>query len=935
MLTTRPPTPQTFARLRLFACITSVAIALAVLFGWATHNHGLARLFAPSNAVNPMTCLGLLAISWAMVLRTPRTAPSFYALSTAALVIGATKLLQLALGNPGGIDQLLFADQLGSTAGVPHNQMAPNTAFALVILGVGLLTSRSRDPRAVIFSQLICLIAAAIGAAALVGYLLDVVALYQVHQYFSMALPTAVAMVLLSVAIISLNPEVGVMRIFSDSGPAGSLARIALPIALLVPIVVNMLGLSGERAGYYGNEAAVAIALITNVLLNFVLFGGWTVALHRSDSERQQRDAAIVRSEQHYRQAEGVAHIGYWRVEFPSKAIQWSDGFLEICGLPKDTPPSLETAVGIYHHDDALLARMALAQAQEGCSDWEFSCRVHRPDGQIRHVKSRGVCERNADGKTTEIFGVILDVTALEIARREAEAAKATTATFLANMSHEIRTPMNGVMGFVELLLDSNLDKTQRRHLNLIQESAQALLKLLNDILDISKIEAGRLEINPVPFNIRHGIEQCVRLMVPIAEQKGIGLSVDFEKDFPAHLIIDGLRTRQILLNLLGNAIKFTNRGSVSVAVTRGISGDGLNTIRVCVTDTGTGIRADRITAVFDNFVQEELTTTRCFGGTGLGLSISLQLAEMMDGAIEVDSVVNQGTRMTIVLPLVESSALPEEDDPTLTPEPAAAVRRIKPRYQASVLVVEDVEINQELFIQMLTRLGHRVDTASDGAEAVELAKRLLTEPNAWDLILMDLQMPVMGGLAATRAIRALGGRAATIPIIALTASAFEDDRQACEDAGMNDHVAKPVGFEPLRLAVGRWTYAAASLESDAIPKPVWNASLCARFEARRLTSAERLSQIAEELSGATPGAMKTLLAEAQEIAHMLAGTAGMFGEEALGNLASSAEAKIVAAIDAKGVAARTLAGTAIAGLANALTGEEADSYGAAQAREA
>ena len=330
------------------------------------------------------------------------------------------------------------------------------------------------------------------------------------------------------------------------------------------------------------------------------------------------------------------------------------------------------------------------------------------------------------------------------------------------------------------------------------------------------------------------------------------------------------------------------------------------------------------------------MTTARRFGGTGLGLSISLQLAEMMDGAIEVDSVVNSGTTMTIVLPLVESSETPEADDPTLALEPvAAALRRIEPRHRASILLVEDVDLNQELFIEMLTRLGHRVDTASNGAQAVELAQRLLTEPTAWDMILMDLQIPVMDGLAATRAIRAFGGRAATIPIIALTASAFEEDRRACEDVGMSDHITKPVGIEPLRLMVGRWKDEVHSPEAGAIPKPAWNASLCARFEARRRTSAERLTRIADELSGATPGAMEALLAEAQEIAHMLAGTAGMFGEEALGNLASGAEAKIAAAIEAKGVAARVLASTAIAGLADALTGEEADSYGAAQAREA
>ena len=718
------------------------------------------------------------------------------------------------------------------------------------------------------------------------------------------------------------------MRIVGDRGPAGSLARIALPLALLVPLIASVIALSGQRAGYYGTEAAVAIALFASALVNCVLLGAWTVALYRSDAERRARDAAIARSEQHYRHAEGVAHIGYWRVEFPSQTVQWSDGFLEICGLPKNTPPGLKTAVGIYHPEDSVMAHMALATAQEDCSDWEFSCRVRRPDGDIRHVKSRGVCERNADGKTTEIFGVILDVSDLESARREAEAAKATTATFLANMSHEIRTPMNGVMGFVELLLDSKLDGAQRRHLSLIQDSANALLKLLNDILDVSKIEAGRLEIAEAPYNIRRGIKQCVRLMSPMAEAKGLSLSLSLRNDVPANLITDGLRLRQILLNLIGNAVKFTHLGVISVVIAKGIRGDGRDTLRVSVEDSGIGIHPDRRATIFGAFVQAELTTTRRFGGSGLGLSISRQLAEMMGGTIEVDSVLGKGTKMTLVLPLIESSAtevaeaaefasvLPRETAP---PEPNSA--------QASVLLVEDVDINQELFSEMLVRLGHRFQIASDGAEAVELARRLRTEPDAWDLILMDLQMPVMDGLAATTAIREMGGRAATIPIIALTASAFEKERRQCNAAGMNDHLAKPVGVEALRRMIDRWQ-ATHEAPANAIATeeagPVRSASLDRRIKARLRSSADRLTDILERVSESSPDEFKLLLIEARKIAHVLAGTAGMVGEKALGDLASSVEAAIEASVEAGSSDSLVLARTAIEALVAALTAEQA-----------
>jgi len=596
------------------------------------------------------------------------------------------------------------------------------------------------------------------------------------------------------------------------------------------------------------------------------------------------------RSESYYRRAEQVGHIGHWRLEIPSGAVLWSDEMFKIFGLPKGTVLSLELKYSLYHPDDAAV-RDVVTRAIAECQEWQVDHRIVRPDGELRHVKSGGVCERGARGEVVAIFGVLIDTTELELARREAEAAAESKADFLANMSHEIRTPMNGVMGFVELLMDSKLDAKQRRHLQLVQESAQVLLKLLNDILDLSKIEAGLLDLSVEPSNIRHDITQCVRLMSPIAEQKGLELRTVFEDGFPESVLLDSLRLRQILFNLLGNAVKFTNEGSVTVTLADVPAADAKRVIAITVADTGVGIAEERKASIFDVFVQADASISRRFGGTGLGLSISRRLARLMGGTISLDSKENEGTTITLELPL-DAGLAPM--DRVEKPDRAKATASKASSRPASILLVEDIDINQELITEMLVRLGHRVEVAANGAEALLLAQSLEQNPGAWDMILMDIQMPVMDGLTATREIRALGGRAATIPIVALTANAFAAEMQECRDAGMNDHVAKPTGFTQLKQAVDLWALVGTS---PALPNgfsELETGSVADRFEIRLLKSAQRLIELTGELTAAADESTKLLLMrEAAGIAHVIAGTAGMFGRAPLGSVAQLVEAEL------------------------------------------
>jgi PAS domain S-box-containing protein len=882
------PTP-----VRLFTAGLSCILALTVLFGWAAGYDVLTQAIPGFTAVNPMTAVALMFAGLALALPPRRKVAWVRVLAALITGIGIAKLVQLLLGLPVGVDELLFADKLGLLTDLQPSRMQAATALALALFGGALFASGARNRFAQLLSQILSLLVIAICMLAVIGYVLDTVAIHSVVTYRAMPIDAVVALTVLAVATIGINPEVGLVAILRNRGPAGTMARTALPLALLVPVLVGLAGLSGERAGLYGVGGNFGLQVFANTMVTFALLTGCIIALFKTDGLRRERELVIARSGDRYRLAEQVAHIGHWLVEYPSGAVNWSDEYYKICGLPNDTEPNIETALALYHPDDAVAAR-EIAEAVKDGRGWEIGLRIRRPDGDVRYIKSHGVCEHAANGDVTAIFGVFADVTELEFAQREAEAATASKAAFLANMSHEIRTPMNGVMGFVELLMDSKLDAKQRRHLMLVQDSAQALLKLLNDILDLSKIDAGQLELSAEPSNVRHDITQCVRLMTPAAEQKGLTLQVAFADSFPDNVLLDSLRFRQILFNLLGNAVKFTNEGTVSVTLDEGHQEFGKRAIIVKVADTGVGIAEERKAAIFDAFVQADASVSRRFGGSGLGLSISRSLAALMGGTIALESEENEGTVITLTIPLDEVFA------PALIAAGpskgglAAKAAGDKPnRRQASILLVEDIDINQELITEMLNRLGHRVDLAKNGAEALALASRLEREPGAWNLILMDVQMPVMDGLTATRAIRALGGRAATIPIVALTANAFAAEMQECRDAGMDDHIAKPSGFAQLKEAVELWGDVARSPSPPTGFGALETVSIADRFEARLYKSNKRLIELSSELSEMNDEVASQLMREAAGIAHVLAGTAGMFGRAPLGKIAQQVEAEI------------------------------------------
>jgi signal transduction histidine kinase/CheY-like chemotaxis protein/HPt (histidine-containing phosphotransfer) domain-containing protein len=371
----------------------------------------------------------------------------------------------------------------------------------------------------------------------------------------------------------------------------------------------------------------------------------------------------------------------------------------------------------------------------------------------------------------------------LEKAMHGALAASQAKSEFLANISHELRTPMNGLLGMMDLVLDSPVAGEQREQLEIAQRCAYSLLDLLNDILDLSKIEAGRMILEKVPFDLRSVAEDCVRAQGAKAQQKGITLRFECAADVTS-VAGDPLRLRQIVANLLSNAIKFTEKGSVSVRQTVLAGADGKVTMVLDVVDTGAGIPAEKVPLIFEKFTQADSSISRKYGGTGLGLAITKRLVELQGGQIRVESRVGRGSTFTVEIPFETAPAA--EQTAETRPERAPVVPAAKP---AKLLVVEDNAVNQRVVLAMLRKKNYAIDVANNGQEALEKLEQA-AEP--YNLILMDVQMPVLDGLETTKAIRR-NNDWNYLPIVAMTAHAMIGDRERCLQAGMNAYISKPV----------------------------------------------------------------------------------------------------------------------------------------------
>ncbi len=603
--------------------------------------------------------------------------------------------------------------------------------------------------------------------------------------------------------------------------------------------------IAGNWSGELWNRAKdgreFQISLTTSVVYDEHACKIALAGIARDITERKRAEAQLIQATDRLTLAARAGGVGIWDYDIVNERLVWDDQMLRLYGITSEQFGGTSEAWQAWvHPEDRQRGHEEIQLALQGVRDYNTEFRVLWPDGSIHTIRALALLQRDSAGQPLHLIGTNWDITAQKQAAdelresnrqlreatgqaqrlaSEAAIANAAKSEFLANMSHEIRTPMNGVIGMTGLLLDTDLTVEQQEYTETVRSSGESLLTLVNDILDFSKIEAGKLDLETLDFDLRRTLEDARQLLWVKAVDKGLGLTCSIAPNVPVRLRGDGGRLRQILLNLGGNAIKFTPRGLIVIRADLDREEEHSVMVRFSVEDTGIGIPPDRQEQIFSPFTQVDGSTTRKYGGTGLGLAISKQLVELLGGQIGVESEPGKGSKFWFTAAFEKQPGglhpdLLNDCPPAVEKDHASRRGCTTPMSRRRILIAEDNIVNQMVAQAILKKLGFRADVVANGKEALT---SLLGIP--YDLVLMDCQMPEMNGFEATARIRdpRTGIANRKIPIIALTASAMKDDREKCLAAGMNDYVVKPVDLAILAATLEKWLPQEAVISSDEL----------------------------------------------------------------------------------------------------------------------
>lgn len=513
--------------------------------------------------------------------------------------------------------------------------------------------------------------------------------------------------------------------------------------------------------------------------------------------------------------AQQVSHTGFWYLDTLTNQFTWSDETYELLGIPKNKKISESTFFDLIHPDDKEYVIKNWNDFKDIGKGYTLTHRVIVGENTL-WIEARSSVELNDRQEVIALFGTLQDVTSrineqieaeqyrlklenmirdkaleLEKAMIQADQSNQIKTSFLSNMSHEIRTPMNAIIGYAHLLEQKITDPEQKEYIERINDASTHLLSIINDILDLSKIEAGKMILEERPFKLDKLIDEVRSIVIEMVKSKK--LYIDIEKiRCPEVLIGDSNRIRQILINLLSNSVKFTDTGGISLVIYAEDKNDSKVNMSFKVKDTGIGMTEEQQRRLFQEFEQADSSTTRLYGGTGLGLSISKKLSELMNGSLTVESRLNEGSEFILSIPMEI-----DEHESTLKTIDLEESLQIKPKSGSTILLAEDNFLSQKLAHRILTNMGMHVTVANNGKIAVDLVKS-----NPFDLVILDIQMPVMDGIEAAKQIRAFNQKT---PILAMTANAFSEDRALCLAAGMNDYISKPIDPKSLSRALATW----------------------------------------------------------------------------------------------------------------------------------